>query len=59
MKKPPSKKAIISAINDRYGLVAGDVELVKFDFDLIEVAKILDTRNRSIIVNRLNAPFFP
>lgn len=31
MKKLLSKKAIISAINDCYGLVAGDVELVKFD----------------------------
>lgn len=31
MKKPLSKKAIISATNDRYGLVVGDVELVKFD----------------------------
>ncbi|WP_268821202.1 hypothetical protein [Vibrio anguillarum] len=31
----------------------------QFDFDLIEAAKILDARNRSIIVSWLNAPFFP
>lgn len=31
----------------------------QFDFDLVEAAKTLDAHNRSIIVNWLNAPFFP